>query len=189
MLLWLVAVLLNLFSSTINAPYSYYPLRLGSAILIYWVGYQAFFQYVILKDRIVLRGKIRKEGYAAVTSSGVKKQLPNTEREAGIFQKVDGYIKDNQRYLDPNLSLEKLAEELSVSTSHLSRLINTYSQYNFSDYINAFRISDAKRFLNSSEFSSYTIVAIGLECGFNSKSTFYTAFKRLTGSTPTHYRK
>ena len=187
-LLWLMAVLLNLFSTTIKAPYSYYPLRLGSAVLIYWVGYQAFFQYVILKDRIVLRGKIRKEGFTSKKSSTVKKELRNTEREEGIFLRVDHYIKVNQRYLDPNLSLEKLAEELSVSTSSLSRLINTYSEYNFSDYINSLRISEAKKFLKSSEFSSYTMVAIGLECGFNSKSTFYTAFKKLTDSTPSQYR-
>ena len=188
-LLWLVAVLLNLFSDTIKAPYSYYPLRLGSAVLIYWVGYQAFFQYIVLKDRIVLRGKIRKERYDILASEDVKKQLPNTEREEGVFQKIDQYIQDNQRYLDPNLSLEKLAEELAVSTSSLSRIINSYSRQNFSDYINSLRVADAKKFLKSDEFSSYTIVAIGLECGFNSKSTFYAAFKKLTGSTPTYYRE
>ncbi|MBT8183911.1 MAG: helix-turn-helix domain-containing protein [Eudoraea sp.] len=187
-LLWMIAVLLNLFSSTIKAPYSYYPLRLGSSILIYWVGYQAFFQYVILKDRIVLRGKIRKRGYTANATKTIKKDLPNSVRDEETFLKVDRYIKDNQRYLDPYLSLEKLADELSLGTSSLSRLINTYSRYNFSDYINSLRIAEAKKFLKSSEFSSYTMVAIGLECGFNSRSTFYAAFKKLTGSTPTQYR-
>lgn len=187
-LLWLVAVLLNLFSETIKAPYSYYPLRLGSAVLIYWVGYQAFFQYIVLKDRIVLRGKIRNEKYHTHSNENVKRELPNTEREEGVFQKIDQYIRENQRYLDPNLSLEKLAEELAVSTSSLSRIINTYSKQNFSDYINSLRVSDAKKFLRNDEFSSYTVVAIGLECGFNSKSTFYSAFKKLTGTTPTFYR-
>lgn len=188
-LLWLIAVLLNLFSETIKAPYSYYPLRLGSSVLIYWVGYQAFFQYVILKDRIGLRGKIRRKGYTLDSATLRKQQLPNTKREEASFKEVDRYIQGNQRFLDPNLSMEKVAEELSISTSSLSRLVNQYSDQNFSDYINSFRINEAKRLLESPEFSLYTMVAIGLECGFNSKSTFYSAFKKFTGQTPTQFRK
>jgi AraC-like DNA-binding protein len=65
---------------------------------------------------------------------------------------------------------------------------NSYSSYNFSDFINSLRVEQAKKFLSDNEFSQYTIVAIGLECGFNSKSTFYSAFKNFTSETPTTYR-
>ena len=186
--LWLVAVLLNLFSNDIKAPYSYYPLRISSSILIYWVGYQAFFQYVILEDRIGLRGKIRKQGFT-IPKDDIHKERSNAVREEGIFKDMDNYIKENQRYLDPNLNMDSLAKELSMGTSTLSKIINQYAKQNFSDYINSFRVTEAKKLLENPDFSAYTIVAIGLECGFNSKSTFYSAFKKFTGQTPTQYRK
>jgi len=68
-------------------------------------------------------------------------------------------------------------------------LVNQFSEKNFSDYINSLRVDEAKKLLKNADFEAYTIVAIGLECGFNSKSTFYTAFKKFTGQTPTAYRK
>ena len=84
--------------------------------------------------------------------------------------------------------MEKLSEEQSISVSVLSKIINNYSSYNFSDYINSLRIEQAKKLLNNANFASYTIVAIGLESGFNSKSTFYSAFKKFTSQTPSEYR-
>ncbi len=64
-MLWGVAVALNIFSTHIKAPYSYYPLRIASSILIYWTGYQAFFRYTVHKDQIILRRRAqdaKKEG-------------------------------------------------------------------------------------------------------------------------------
>lgn len=187
--LWLFAVLLNIFSDLIKPPYSYYPLRLGSSILIYWVGYQAFFQYVILKDRIRLRGEIRKPS-TSVNLGSANPTAHSNSREKGeeVFGHIDYYVRSKQRFLDPYLSMEKVAEELSMGTSSLSKLINQYSGHNFSDYINSLRVSQAKELLINEDFKAYTMVAIGLECGFNSKSTFYSSFKKFTGKTPTEYR-
>ena len=84
--------------------------------------------------------------------------------------------------------METITSELGLSKSHFSKLINTYSDFNFSDFINSLRVEQAKKFLSNNEFSAYTIVAIGLECGFNSKSTFYSAFKKFTSETPTSFR-
>lgn len=186
---WLIAMILNVTSSIIKPPYSYYPLRLGTSILIYWVGYQAFFQFVILKDRISLRFKIRNpsnsvrnEPFQELHSS------KKISKEEALFEKINLSLLKEKRYLDPLLSLETLAEEWSISTSTLSKLINTYSTGNFSDYINTFRVDEAKKLLDDPDFKAYTMVSIGLECGFNSRSTFYAAFKKLTDTTPKKYR-
>jgi AraC-like DNA-binding protein len=85
--------------------------------------------------------------------------------------------------------MESVASDLGMSKSYFSKLVNSYSSYNFSDFINSLRVEQAKKFLSDDEFSQYTIVAIGLECGFNSKSTFYSAFKKFTSETPTSYRE
>ncbi|NHF58307.1 hypothetical protein FK220_003060 [Flavobacteriaceae bacterium TP-CH-4] len=66
-ILWGIAVALNIFSTHIKAPYSYYPLRVASSILIYWMGYQAFFRYTVFKDQITLSRKRNRgrEGFLA----------------------------------------------------------------------------------------------------------------------------
>lgn len=180
--LWILSIVFNV-TGWVAKPYSYYPLRLGSSILIYWVGYQAFFRYTILKDRVLLRKEIRKKN--TLNGLGLKDK---ESRGAVAFAEVDDYVLSNQKFLDPYLSLESLATELGKSTSNLSKLMNTYAGHNFSDYINNYRVIEAKRLLADPDFDAYTIVAIGLECGFNSKSTFYTSFKKFTGLTPTTYR-
>lgn len=180
--LWILSIVFNV-TGWVQRPYSYYPLRLGSSLLIYWVGYQAFFRYVVLKDRILLRKAIRRPN--AVVDFDQMKQA----RADIAFSAVDDYVVKNQKFLDPQLSLEGLSEALGRSTSSLSKLLNTYAGSNFSDYINQYRVKEAQRLLGNPDFANYTIVAIGLECGFNSKSTFYTAFRKFTGMTPTDYRK
>ena len=76
-----------------------------------------------------------------------------------------------------------------MSVSSLSKTINDESGFSFSDYINSLRVEKAKQLLASEDFKEYTILSIGLECGFNSKSTFYLAFKKFTNTTPTDFRK
>jgi len=181
--LWVMSIFFNT-TSIVEKPYSFYPLRLSSSILIYWVGYQAFYRYVVLRDRIFFRKEIRKKrayDVEASKESVVKKGL--------AFTQVDEYIVKNQKFLDSSLSLESLAGELNKSVSNLSKLMNSQTESNFSDYINKYRVEEAKKLLSDNEYSGYTIVAIGLECGFNSKSAFYSAFKKFTNVTPTIYKK
>lgn len=189
MALWLVAILLNLFSELIRPPYSYYPLRLGTSILIYWVGYQAFFRYVLLQDRLMLRKQLQQHSPKVPGRLSGAKPPGNDDRGRQDFERIDAYVGSSQRYQDPILGQEQLASELGMGTSTLSRLINQHSGQNFSDYLNSYRVEQAKELLTREEFQAYTVVAIGLECGFNSKSTFYSAFRKLTGQSPTEYRK
>ncbi|WP_350290385.1 helix-turn-helix domain-containing protein [uncultured Croceitalea sp.] len=180
---WVLAILLNNFSDQINAPYTYYPLRFFSSILIYWVAYQAFFQYRLLKDRIKLRQLIQKDKFKSDDLS-----IEFTPKTKLTYQEFALYVKENNSFLNPHLSLESLAAELSIGVSTLSKVVNSKEE-NFSDFINSHRIEAAKKFLTIADFDNYTIVAIGLECGFNSKSTFYNAFKKSTGKTPSEFRK
>ncbi len=185
--LWIIAIIGH---NTTGSNTVRYPLRLATSILLYWIGYQGLFRYTIVQDRILLR---KSFSHKFLEEDSYKKREPkksefinNKHHEA--FENIQKYIVENQKYLDPILSLEKLADELSMSTSHMSKLINTYSGQNFSDYINELRVDQSKKLLSDNSFSQYTIVAIGLECGFNSKSTFYAAFKKFTGLTPTDFR-
>ena len=182
-LMWVCAIVLNI-NKTLNPEvFIYFPLRLSSTSLLYWISYQGFYNYSLMVERIQLRKEIAAE---EKTTNNVSKGKESDENK---FQTIKNYIKKNKRFLDPTFSLERLSSEMGISTSKLSQLINQESGYNFPDYINLLRVEKAKKYLIKSDFSTYTIVAIGLECGFNSKSTFYSAFKKFTNVTPSEFKE
>jgi len=151
-----------------------------------------------MEDRIVLRENIKK-GINTKNIQALNIDLSDTlfdnsheiksEKQQQLFDNIESYVKDHKKFTDPYLSLEALAEELNMSKGHLSFLINTYSEHNFSDYINAFRVDQVKKWILDHDFVNYTIESIGLESGFNSKSTFYTAFKKFTDLTPSQFKQ
>jgi AraC-like DNA-binding protein len=97
-------------------------------------------------------------------------------------------IISNRLFLNPNIKLKDISIELNLSEGYISQLINKHSNSNFNDFINKLRIEESKRILKDIDFKNYTITAIGLESGFNSKSSFYSAFKKFTHKTPTEFR-
>ena len=92
-------------------------------------------------------------------------------------------------YLESELTLPKLADLLQVPPHHLSQVINESLGQNFFDFVNAHRVEEAQRLLRDPERSAYTVLAIAEEAGFNSKTAFNTAFKKVTGKTPTEFRQ
>lgn len=104
------------------------------------------------------------------------------------FKKLEQLIRLKKIYRDPNLSLSSTAELLGISSCYLSNMVNSIINMSFIDYINKFRVADIKQNLNSYQYHHYTILSVGLEAGFNSKSTFYSAFKKHTGMTPSEYK-
>jgi AraC-like DNA-binding protein len=187
-LLWLTAIVSNI-SKVLNPEiYIYYPMRLSCSIILYWIGYQGFFNYNIMTQRIQLREDMANE--VEIKKVEPKTELqPENESKENQFQIIKNHIETNNRFLDPGLSLDILASETKMSTTKVSNIINNHSEFNFSDYINQLRVEKAKTILLEPRYDDYSIEAIGFECGFNSKSTFYTAFKKFTNATPTEFKK
>ena len=185
LLFWIFAIALNV-KNVINPKiYIYYPLRLSSSVLLYWIGYQGFRRYTTMSDRMEIMHEINKETEA-------KPNLTKDKIAEIAFEKlseIDDYINKTGCYLNPDLTIKKLALDLSISESYLSRIIKQGASSNFSDYINRFRIEKSKEFLKLKKYDSYTVESIGMECGFNTKSTFYSAFKKFTSVTPLEFRK
>ena len=190
-LFWITAVILS--NAYGNRMAYYIPLRLGTSILLYWIAYQGFYKYNVVQDRISLRKTIQLN-QVLISSKESRISLKQNddfynEKHEKDFNQIKNHIINNKLYLDPLLSEEWLTSELRMSKSYFSKLINSYSDCNFSDFINSLRIEQAKKFLSNDDFSQYTNVSIGLECGFNSKSTFYSAFKKFTSQTPTEFKE
>ncbi|MVN74745.1 helix-turn-helix domain-containing protein [Hymenobacter sp. HMF4947] len=89
-----------------------------------------------------------------------------------------------QPWLEPELTLTELAQRLRTNSSLLSKVINTGCGQNFNDFVNTYRVQEARRKLADPRFSHYSLVGVALESGFNSKSTFNRVFKKLLGQAP-----
>lgn len=92
-------------------------------------------------------------------------------------------------YLRPDLTLPDLADKLGCTVNHVSQAINAGFGVSFFDYINEYRVHHAMGLLRDNGMDSHTVLAVALEVGFNSTSTFYVAFKKVTGKTPAEYRR
>ena len=96
---------------------------------------------------------------------------------------------DEKLYTNPRLRVVDLAHRLDLTEQQLSRSISMAYHMNFHEFVNSYRIADAKTFLRQPEYENYTIDAIASEVGFKSKSSFYEAFRKLVGTTPSVYKK
>jgi AraC-like DNA-binding protein len=92
-------------------------------------------------------------------------------------------------FLDPQFSLPVLARRLGISTHHLSQILNEEIGQNFFDFLASYRIEEAKKILSDEEYSYIKIEEIAQMVGYNSKSAFNTAFKKIAGSTPSEFKK
>jgi len=164
-----------------HAPISDDFMRAASSVFVYWLCFSGIYHVGIFNQRQRLRAKINSE----TGTVGYKDTSIKTDR----FNAIDEIIKSERLYTDPLISLQLIANRFELSEGYVSQLINKNTSTNFSTYINNLRVVEAQRILKNPDYQEYTIVAVGLESGFNSKSTFYNAFKKNTGISPLEYKK
>ena len=112
------------------------------------------------------------------------------ENEALRLQtELDHHLQTEKSYRRAELTLKDVAHALGTDTRSLSYIINQRIGKNFYDYVNDFRIEDAKRIFSASNDEKLTVLEVMYQVGFNSKSSFNTQFKKKTGLTPSEYRK
>ncbi|MET1259898.1 helix-turn-helix domain-containing protein [Flagellimonas sp. DF-77] len=107
----------------------------------------------------------------------------------GLKERLYAIFKNDKPYLDEQLTLKKTADLLQTSDKKLSELLNNNLETNFYDFINTYRVNEVKERLHSKDALRYTLIAIAYDCGFTSKTSFYRAFKKSTGYSPSTYRK
>ncbi len=105
------------------------------------------------------------------------------------IEALTAYMAREKPYLLPALTLEKLASQLQIPARTLSNIINRQFACNFFEFINSYRIEEAKRLLSDNGSAQKTMLDIMYEVGFNSKGTFNTLFKKKVGMTPSEYRR
>ena len=154
-------------------------LRLLSVGIVFLIGYDAIISNKYTADLI----PIFKHKQESKEVKYAKSNLSNEDVER-IKNQLEQCMQEQELYLQPQLRIKDLEEQLKVPTHQLSQVINQAFDQNFYEFVNHYRVQYALQILSDSNFSKYTYTAIGFEAGFNSKSAFYNAFKKVTGKTP-----
>ena len=141
--------------------------------------------------RIVLPNNIVTEALAvAAQSSSYARSGMTAAAQQLIGKRLVRRMSEDRDYLQNDLSLSELAERIGTSTQLLSEYLNVALQQNFFDYINSLRVAEVQRQLKSADLAktNATLLSVAFAAGFNSKSTFNTAFRKHTGMTPSAWR-
>ena len=168
-------------------------LGFGNGLLI-TIALMVFFMLFFILSILVkmlnqatdMSGLITKHDYQ-VKNKYDKLKLTSIELQA-YKSKLDGHIQNEKIYLNSHLKIDELAESLNMSPKILSQVINEGFACNFYDFINKFRVEYAKEILQNPTDTGMTIQEVMFDSGFNSKSSFNTAFKKFTGLTPTEFK-
>jgi AraC-like DNA-binding protein len=105
------------------------------------------------------------------------------------IEQLKNFMVEKEPFLNPSLTIQELADQVSVPVRELSILINHHLDQHFFDFVNEYRIKKAMTILKDPTKKEYTVLEILYEVGFNSKSSFHTSFKKYTNQTPTAFRK
>ena len=117
----------------------------------------------------------------------IPKGFPDTKLNE-ILSRITALMEKDKLYQEPELTLQALADQTGIPPYQVSQVINDGFKKSFYDLINGYRVEEAKRLLLDPKNNNYTILSVGFEAGFNSKTTFNTVFKKFTGQTPTEYK-
>jgi AraC-like DNA-binding protein len=176
--------LLLLINMAIASPYIYIATYKGVTQPTVWQT-----QIAISKETAVVEMKEAEVIEASKNGKHVKEGPVGQDGKLdGLVKRITALMENEKLYQETELTLHQLAAKLEVPTYMVSQALNEGMKKNFYDLVNGYRVEEAKRLLLDSDNRNYTILSVGFEAGFNSKTTFNTVFKKFTGLTPTDFR-
>ncbi|WP_222982442.1 helix-turn-helix domain-containing protein [Flagellimonas meishanensis] len=148
---------------------------IGLAFLILIVAYNLMYRSELIKaTQVAFKYKNSKMGRAQIEEyTALVKQCFEKERP----------------FLDPFFNQSQLANAIGISNNNLSQALNAGVEMTFTDLVNKYRVEEMKRRLCDNRYKNLTLLAIGYDVGFNSKSSMARNFKKFTGTTPSQYLK
>ncbi len=161
-----------------------YVLNLFEEKIPYIIG-PIFYSLIVY---IVTYLAISKKYLEIISGSKYKNAGTDDEEINQLFNQIENVIKEENLFLNPDISLGMLSKILKVSPQKISLTINSNLGYNFNEYINRQRINHSLEIIKDPKSNSLTIASISVDSGFNSLSSFNTSFKKFVGKTPSAYR-
>ena len=187
LVIWILGVIIEFLQMyELNDPVQA-TVPISLTVLIYVMGYLG------LRQPEIFSHSADTLSDAEVDETGDTKKYERSgltrEKAQQLDQKLVHLMEIRKPFTDSSLKLNHLAQMVSTSPNYLSQVINEERQQNFYDFVNSYRIEEAKRMILDPSQEQMTLLSIAYEVGFNSKSAFNTAFKKHTGMTPTQLKK
>lgn len=191
------AVALALYLIYVNHPQSA-PYRYVFAVLsvfIYWVSYKALTSpsiFTVIKSNIMEEHLTTAVLPMLVVHRPPKKYANSglaVDEKSAIINELQKLMRESKPYLNATLTINDLADMVKCPRHHLSQALNEILGQSFYDYVNQYRIGEARLLLLDPAREEHKIASIAYDAGFNSLSTFNDVFKKLTGLTPSQYKK
>lgn len=156
-------------------------------VFVYGIGYMGLHQPEVFAYYHENGQQVPK---SPTTGNNAQYQKSGLDKEEAEYyaKQLHRLMEQEKLYRNSDLKLADLAKELDISTHNLTEVINRYIGQNFYDFVNSYRVEDVKQQLNNSGAQNITLLSIGLDAGFNSKSTFNAVFKKQTGMTPSQFK-
>lgn len=173
----------------INSTFNYaYILNIGLTLVVFIISYYGYRQPKVFRStsstevKETIQEEARKED--RYKRSGLK-----PEQAQDIISRINNYMSNEKPFLNTEFSIYALSEDLGVSQYYITQSLNESLGKNFYTFVNEFRVNEVKQRLIDPKNDHLTVLGIGFESGFNSKSTFYSIFKKSTGKSPSEYKK
>ncbi|ABQ03573.1 helix-turn-helix domain-containing protein [Flavobacterium johnsoniae] len=175
----------TLFLGTFLLFLFYFLAIMGASAATYISGAVVFSFILYLIISILLYRK-KTDDLFLLNSQKVSGKKIDAAEAVIISEKLENIMNEKSLYKNPNLNLQDLSREINISSHQLSQFLNNNLGKNFTSFVNEFRINEACRIITSND--KLTLESVGYDVGFNSKSTFFAAFKKHTGTTPLNYQ-
>jgi AraC-like DNA-binding protein len=158
-------------------------ITLSLSAFIILIGYFGLRQVEIFSEkdtnRFITVDKVKKYGGSSLKESDAVQYV----------EKLKNYMDAEKPFLNPNLNLPQLAKDLEMPSYQLSQVLNKNIELNFFDFINSYRVEETKAKMADSKYDNLSLLGIAFESGFNTKSAFNRVFKKITGLTPSEYKR
>jgi AraC-like DNA-binding protein len=141
-------------------------------IYVFFIGYNG------IKQSAIVSIAIEDE------TAPIKHTETVNDNEQVYFNRIKHLVEEEHLYLNPKLSIKDIAEKLKTNVNYVSKAINSKTDSNFFEFINQYRVKEFERLVILPQKANFTLLAIALECGFNSKASFNRIIKDVTGLTP-----
>jgi len=157
--------------------------------LCIWIGYLGY--YGVNQTKVLLPDFLIESEATVKTNDTRSNPLANTSEAElnALKENLINFLENGKPYLEEELNLSTLANQLDTTDKKLSTLLNQYMNTTFYDLINSYRVASVKEKMASGDYDGLTLLGIAYESGFKSKTSFNRIFKKETGLSPSEYKK